>query len=229
MNPAHRMCVAALAIAASAIFPFAGLASPGGNIEGTYCLQGVREVGSCFRLTPDGKFQYYLSYGAYDEQSEGTWQSDGDAIVLQTPAYDRKPTFTFKEQREAESGAYEIIVGSTSSESMQGINVRVLCDGTSSEGYTQYDGYKTDCQSPPETVALGIGMVGLDYQTVALPKPAGMGKAYLFVFDPGDMGRKPLVGTRLQRDELGTLHLTYTSTAIRDLDGMKFKYQRNGP
>ena len=40
---------------------------------GSYCLVGVREVGSCLKLLADGKFQYFLAYGAYDETSEGTW------------------------------------------------------------------------------------------------------------------------------------------------------------
>lgn len=42
-------------------------------VPGEYCLSGVREVGSCMRLSPGGKWEYFLSYGAYDERSEGTW------------------------------------------------------------------------------------------------------------------------------------------------------------
>ena len=68
------------------------------DIAGTYCLSGVREVGSCFRFSADHTFEYFLSYGAYDEQSEGRWRLDGDDVVLESAPYDRKPNFAFKER-----------------------------------------------------------------------------------------------------------------------------------
>ena len=57
-------------------------AQEGAKVIGTYCLVGVWEMGSCFRLSPGGKFEYFLSYGAYDERSEGTWKlAKGEIIV----------------------------------------------------------------------------------------------------------------------------------------------------
>jgi uncharacterized protein len=53
--------------------------------EGTYCLRGVHEVGSCLRLAADSKFEYFLAYGAYDEKSEGHWKTDGTDVVLDSP------------------------------------------------------------------------------------------------------------------------------------------------
>src|SRR6476659_8136224 len=70
-------------------------------VAGTYCLTGVMEVGSCIKLTFDGKFQYFLAYGAYDEDAEGTWRIEGGQVVLDSPAYDRRPTFTFKRKQRA--------------------------------------------------------------------------------------------------------------------------------
>ena len=67
-----------------------------GTIPGAYCLKGVMEVGSCMRLSPGGKFEYFLSYGAYDEKSEGKWRRAGSEIVVDTPKYDKRPTFSFK-------------------------------------------------------------------------------------------------------------------------------------
>ena len=79
------------------------------DVAGTYCLVGVMEVGSCIKLTRDGKFEYFLAYGAYDEDSEGTWRIDGGQVVLDSPAYDRQATFAFKRTQPARA------TGSTSS------------------------------------------------------------------------------------------------------------------
>ena len=58
------------------------------GLVGDYCLTGVMEVGSCIRLSPGGKFEYFLAYGAYDENAQGTWRAEGAAVVLDTPAYE---------------------------------------------------------------------------------------------------------------------------------------------
>ena len=50
------------------------------------------EVGTELRLEATGRYQYYLSYGALDEMSEGTWSADGDAIVLTSERY-KQPAF----------------------------------------------------------------------------------------------------------------------------------------
>ena len=64
------------------------------TLPGEYCLSGVREVGSCMRLSPGGKWEYFLAYGAYDEQSEGTWKVANGAVVVDSLPYDRRPTFS---------------------------------------------------------------------------------------------------------------------------------------
>ncbi|MBB3983385.1 hypothetical protein GGR44_003073 [Sphingobium fontiphilum] len=52
------------------------------NLIGHYYLQGVMETGSELLLRPDGRFQWYLSYGALDLFAEGTWRVAGDAVEL---------------------------------------------------------------------------------------------------------------------------------------------------
>ena len=51
-------------------------------LAGGYELRGVREVGSLIMLAPDGSFGYMLSYGAYDEEANGCWESDGKTVTL---------------------------------------------------------------------------------------------------------------------------------------------------
>ncbi len=53
--------------------------------KGHYYLSGLREVGSELLLREDGRYQWYMSYGAVDQQSDGTWAKSGNDIVL-TPS-----------------------------------------------------------------------------------------------------------------------------------------------
>lgn len=52
------------------------------SVVGHYYLQGVMETGSELELTPDGKFQWYLVYGALDLFAQGDWRKEGDAVIL---------------------------------------------------------------------------------------------------------------------------------------------------
>ena len=97
--------------------------------EGTYCLRGVHEVGSCLRLAGDSTFEYFLAYGAYDENSRGHWKADGADVVLDSPPYDNAPTFTFKRFERAEGDGFDIAVVNTAGDRINGINVRATCDG----------------------------------------------------------------------------------------------------
>lgn len=194
------------------------------GLAGTYCLHSVREVGSCVRLNADQSFEYFLSYGAYDEGSEGRWRIDGGDVVLDSPAYDRAPRFSFQERRAAGGDRIEVIAVGANGQGIAGVDVRVTCDGRVHEGYTQTYGFATPCTRSPDAIALGVRMVGLDISPVAKP-PEGEGLALVFAFDPGDLGRKAFTGARLKR-EGGELRMTYRSQAVRDLDGRDFRYRR---
>src|SRR4029453_2499576 len=91
-----RVSAMQLLVAAACMLAPPAHAQDATAVAGSYCLQGVREGGSCIRLSPDGKFEYSLAYGAYDETAEGTWRVADGAVVATTPAYGRRPTFAFK-------------------------------------------------------------------------------------------------------------------------------------
>jgi hypothetical protein len=55
------------------------------KLAGHYYLKDVNEVGSEILLRPDGRFEYMLAYGAYDELSRGTWVVRNGRLVLRTP------------------------------------------------------------------------------------------------------------------------------------------------
>lgn len=52
------------------------------ELAGHYYLQGVMEVGSELLLEEDGRFQWYLSYGAVDRDADGEWLHDARTITL---------------------------------------------------------------------------------------------------------------------------------------------------
>lgn len=195
-------------------------------VAGTYCLQGVMEVGSCLRLAPDGKYEYFLSYGAYDETSEGTWRQEGGDIVLDSVAYDRRPAFSFKEMRKSVSDGYDVIVESRAGQPIAGVDTSVTCDGKSTASeITQQSGLTVICAEAPKAVTLGLAMFGVAPQSIDVSAHAGPEKGYVFAFEPGDLGKKKFAGARLK---VGTdaLDMTYSDTPIEELSGKPFRYAR---
>jgi hypothetical protein len=204
----------------------ASRAQAAADVAGSYCLTGVQEVGSCLRLSPDGKFEYFLAYGAYDEAAEGTWRVEKGEVIVTTPAYDKRPTFSFKRMQAGDAGAFDVIVEGKSGGPIAGIDVSVTCDGaTKSAGVTQAGGFAVDCKAAPSAIALGLGMFGLAPQTIDVSAHAGADKVYVFGFTPGDLGKKRFAGVPLRIDG-DALEMTYADTPISELQGRPFRYVR---
>jgi hypothetical protein len=65
---------------------------------GHYYLSGIMETGSELLLRPDGSYSWFMSYGAVDVQSNGTWAKAGNEIVLTAMPKDKaKVTFSLGE------------------------------------------------------------------------------------------------------------------------------------
>ncbi len=211
---------------AAAVHP-APRAQDAAAVAGSYCLTGVQEVGSCIRLSPDGKFEYFLAYGAYDENAEGTWRLEKGEVIVTTPAYDKKPMFAFTRTQPSSTGGFDVIVEGKNGRSIAGIEVGVTCDGsTKSAGVTQAEGFAVDCKAAPTAITLGLAMFGVAPQTIDVSKAgADAGKAYVFAFDPGDLGRKRFADVPLHING-DALEMTYTDTPVSDLQGRPFRYVR---
>jgi hypothetical protein len=227
MSGRSRARAAALLFAAVALQPARAQDPNAASMVGTYCLVGVREVGSCLTLEAGGRFEYFLAYGAYDEGSEGTWQWQGGEVVLDTPAYERQPTFTLKRLQRGDSDAFDVVVESMAGRPISGISVRATCDGrTVRAGVTGAGGSGLECRTAPTAVSLGLEMYGLAYQTIDVSGRTGTDRVYVFEFDPGDLGRKKFVGHRLRPRDGNALVMIYRDTPIRELDGRPFPYVR---
>ncbi len=225
MNSLRVSAVQLLVIAACMLAPPAH-AQDATAVTGSYCLQGVHEVGSCIRLSPDGKFEYFLAYGACDETAEGTWRVADGAVIATTPAYDKRPTFSFKRMQPSETGAYDVIVEAQNGQPIAGVDVGVTCDGaTKSAGVTQAGGFAVACKSAPSAISLGLGMFGIAPQSFDVAAPADNNKAYVFGFTAGDLGRKRFADVPLRVDG-DALEMTYTDTPITELQGRSFRYVR---
>jgi hypothetical protein len=230
--PTKRGCImdrhksfAFLALAAACV-PASTYAQNATAVAGSYCLTGVHEVGSCIRLSPDGKFEYFLAYGAYDETAEGTWRFADGAVIATTPAYDKRPTFAFKRMQASETGAYDVMVEAQNGQPIAGVDVGVTCDGaTKSAGVTQAAGFGIDCKSAPSAISLGLGMFGIAPQSIDVAAPRDNDKAYVFGFTAGDLGKKRFADVPLRIDG-DALEMTYTDTPITELQGRPFRYVR---
>lgn len=84
--PFPRICLRSLAgllLALSLCSPLSAQ-GPTGNaaLAGHYYLDGRREVGSELLLTKDGRFEFFLAYGAVDRYAKGTWSVSGMSLTL---------------------------------------------------------------------------------------------------------------------------------------------------
>jgi len=66
--------------------------APDPALAGHYYLRGVGEAGSELRLRADGRFDWFLSYGALDQTAQGRWRRQGDRLWLENqPAESSRP------------------------------------------------------------------------------------------------------------------------------------------
>ena len=226
--PSKVLTSAIIALLAAAIAFSQARAQDAAAVAGAYCLVGVMEVGSCIRLFPGGRFEYFLAYGAYDEKSEGSWKRENGEVVLDSPAYDRRPTFAFKRMQRGDAGTFDAIVETKTGRSLAGIDVDVTCDGaTERAGITQEASFAIRCKSAPTSFALGLRMFDVAPQEIDVADRAGSGNVYVFEFDPGDLGRKPFVAHRMRPDGDNALAMIYRGSLIPELEGRTFRYVRS--
>lgn len=71
--------------------PPAEVGKPDAALAGHYYLSGVMETGSELLLKADGRFDWYISYGAVDQMASGRWGRTGQTVTLSVdvPATDQ--------------------------------------------------------------------------------------------------------------------------------------------
>lgn len=71
---------------------------------GEYYLHGVMEVASGFRFNEDLTFDFFFSYGALDRMGKGTWEQQGDSLVLNSPPKPDKDFILIKAEHRSMPG-----------------------------------------------------------------------------------------------------------------------------
>ena len=183
-----------------------GLAWPGlavaqpqpADMVGTYNGSQM-EVGTEFRLEADGRFEYYLSYGALDEMAKGTWSaSDAGIVLISDPV--KAPRFELVGTDAGSGGSLDITLEVSADIPLQLFQVGVrFMDGSGMPATFDTDrvSFRIKRGSQPEGVMLAFPMYQLASQPV--PIPAGT-KAMHFRFVPNDLGSVAFDHQLLRRD-----------------------------
>ena len=129
-----------------------GEASNGGpaNVPGDYRSIDSFEMAAAIWLREDGTYAYFLTVGALDETSEGTWRSDGKTVHFTTLPKPVPPEFQMA-PRNTEADAPFLIVTSPKGRGFAGIHFDLQCgDGSMVSDFTQTDGWspETECSNP---------------------------------------------------------------------------------
>lgn len=108
------------------------------NFSGEYHLTGVHEMASAFNFNPDGKFEFYLVYGAMDRNASGTYTVDGDTIKIHSDK-EAGNDFAIVNQRQEGTG-YTIRILNENSILASNVLCFYFVNGQQFEAYSDSDG-----------------------------------------------------------------------------------------
>lgn len=172
--------------------------SASASLAGTY--NGSQpEVASELRLEPNGRFEYYLSYGALDEKAAGTWTADGEAIVLTSDPV-RAPAFELLDTRAGSGRTLQITLDVPPQLPLQLFSLFLLePDGTVSD--VPFEKGPLKIALTRDKVPTKVAVVFPVYQLASRPYDIGPGtRAMRFSFVPNDLGKIAFDHQRLVRD-----------------------------
>lgn len=166
---------------------------------GTYRLVGEQDVASGLQLRKDGRFQYFLSAGALDEQASGNWRVSEGLVVLATEPKPVPPVFERGPSARSEEAALAVKVSSPKGRGIAGVDLRIGFDqGPPVEDYTQEDGWALPAQEKrtPRWIELAVPMHGLASPRFPIDLAAGNKLAFTLV--PNDLGTFDFAGVRVE-------------------------------
>lgn len=107
------------------------------KIQGEYYFRKM-EMASGFNFKPNGKFEFFFSYGAIDRSATGTFSVEGDTLKLKS---DKEPgkDFTITGQSKEAKG-YTLIFKDANKYLVQNILCIFLADGKKEQAYTNDNG-----------------------------------------------------------------------------------------
>ena len=166
---------------------------------GTYRLVGEQDVASGLRLRPDGRFEYFLSSGALDEQAEGRWRSSGRLVTLATEPRPVPPVFQRAPSARTAQSRLTVKVSSPGGGGIAGVDLRIGFDeGAPLEDYTQEYGWSLPAEETraPRWIELAVPMHGI--ASPRFPVDLSAGNAIAFTLVPNDLGKVDFAGVRVE-------------------------------
>ena len=197
-----------------------GAAAKERSPAGDYRLVGEQDVASGIRLKPDGRFQYFLSAGALDEQAEGRWSSAGGVVAMVTDPKPVPPLFRQEGPGRSDSAALTVNVASPQGGGIAGVDLRVGFDeGEPLEAYTQEDGWSLPPEErrTPRWIELAVPMHGL--ASPRFPIELASGNALAFTLVPNDLGVFDFSGVTVRSER---------KALVVERGGGRLRYERVG-
>ena len=160
--------------------------APPADLAGIYD-GGQMELATALELDPDGRFQYYLSYGSLDEMATGRWVVSGDGIELTSDPVNA-PAFVLVESLHGTGHGFALTLDVPRGLPVQLFSAAaILADGTGQGGDFEEPSmsFKLARGQAVSAVALAFEMYGVDSGKVEVP-PGTIGMR--FRFEPNDLG-----------------------------------------
>jgi len=190
----YRMLASLLATLAG---PALAAGSPA-DLAGTYNGSQM-EVGTELRLEATGRYQYYLSYGALDEMSEGSWTADGDAIVLTSDPF-KAPAFELVGTKPGKGTTLDVTLDVPKQMSLQFFSALLLMpDKTATELNFEDGPLHIPLTGSNHATAFLLGLEVFDVMSEPYDIPPNT-RSMQFRFVPNELGKVAFDHKRLPRD-----------------------------
>lgn len=156
------------------------------------------EMGGGLELKPNGHFRYALSYGAVDEEAEGDWTFDGEAVRLTTKPKPRAPSFELVNDGPAPTGELFMTLEDPGFEWGHPLQAVATKDLKSGFEISADDSGRVDLAGRPPVAAIAPLMPVYGPTGEIFPLSPDRGHRLLFRFHANDLGkaafaREPLV------------------------------------
>jgi len=169
-----------------------------GRAAGEY-RGAAMEVAAGLDLREDGRFDYWLSYGALDETAAGRWRQENGRILLDSDPF-VPPSLTLVSVTPQKSGL-EILLDLPAGFSRQYFTAEIrFRDGGIHDFQLSEEGLSLDIDpaNPPVSVRLMLPIFEVGSEAVTLDGTGGWRIA--MTFEPNELGRVAFAGTPLLID-----------------------------
>jgi hypothetical protein len=161
---------------------------------------GQMEMAVALELGADGRFRYALSYGALDEQAEGTWTAaDGEVQLTSDPLV--LPRFVVVPGKSWSLPNLSILLDVPPGISRQYFTAHVaMADGGTIERQLGADGLTLKLGRKDRALAVTLELEIYGVRSAPLILARGRGGEAHFRFEPGDLGKVAFDRTPLLRE-----------------------------